>query len=305
MDGLSYGLPQPVDVPPNAKAHLYLTLVSLIYGANYTIAKLVLDDDYLGPNGLTVLRVLTGLLLFTLIHQVFIKEKIDRNDFPKLVWCAITGVAVNQLMFNGGLKLTSHIHAALLTTMVPVATLVAGFFLLNIKIKRNQLIGIGFGMAGVAILTLYGKNFAYKKSAILGDLMIFANACFFGTFLVLVKSLMHKYHPITVARWIFTIGIFLVLPLGYHELKIAPMNDFTLHIWMALGYVLLFTTFFAYLLNVSALKLVDASTVSIYVYLQPVIATTIAVLAGKDELSLIKVTAGAFIFLGVYLVSKK
>jgi drug/metabolite transporter (DMT)-like permease len=83
------------------------------------------------------------------------------------------------------------------------------------------------------------------------------------------------------------------------------MNDFTLHIWMAIGYVLICTTFLAYLLNTSALKLVGASTVSIYVYLQPVIATAIALALGKDELTIVKVTAGLMIFSGVFLVSKK
>ena len=216
-----------------------------------------------------------------------------------------TGVVINQLLFIGGLKLTTHINAALLATTIPVATIVAGYFILKEKIRRNQLIGIGLGIAGVVILTLYGKNFAYEKSGLLGDVMIFINACSFGTFFVLVKSLMHKYHPITVTKWIFVIGFFFVLPFGFHELKNTPMNDFTLHVWMAIGYILICTTFLAYLLNTTALKLVKASTVSIYVYLQPVIATAIALLAGKDELTIVKVTAGLMIFTGVFLVSKK
>ena len=282
-----------------------MSLVALIYGANYTIAKIILDGNHVGPYGLTLMRVITGVILFSMFHAVFIKEKIDKKDLPKLALCALTGVAINQMLFIGGLKLTTHINAALLATTIPVATIVAGYFILKEKITRNQLIGIGLGVVGVAILTLYGKKFAYDKGGLLGDVMIFVNACSFGTFFVLVKSLMHKYHPITVTKWIFTIGFFFVLPFGFHELKNTPMNDFTLHIWMAIGYVLICTTFLTYLLNTTALKLVDASTVSIYVYLQPVIATAIALMAGKDELTIVKVTAGLMIFSGVFLVSKK
>lgn len=292
-------------MPTNIKAHLYLTIVAFIYGANYTVAKIVLDDDYLSPNSLTLLRVTTGVLLFSFFHAFFIKEKIDRKDLPRFVLCSLTGVVINQFLFNGGLKLTAHINAALLSTTIPVATFVASYFILKEKITRNKLTGIALGMTGVVILTLYGKNFAYEKSGLLGDVMIFVNACSFGTFFVLVKTLMHKYHPITVTKWIFTIGFFFVLPFGFHELKNTPMNDFTLHIWMAIGYVLICTTFLAYLLNTSALKLVGASTVSIYVYLQPVIATAIALALGKDELTIVKVTAGLMIFSGVFLVSKK
>ena len=292
-------------MPPHFKAHLSLTLVAFIYGANYTVAKIVLDDNHLSPNSLTLLRVITGILLFSLFHAVFVKEKIDRKDFPRFVLCAITGVVINQLLFNGGLKLTSHINAALMATTIPVATFVASYFILKEKITRNQLVGIALGIAGVVILTLYGKNFVYKKSGSLGDVMIFINACSFGTFFVLVKTLMHKYHPVTVTKWIFIIGFFFVLPFGFHELINTPMNGFTLHIWMAIGYVLICTTFLAYLLNTYSLKLVDASTVSIYVYLQPVIATAIALLLDKDELTMVKLAAGLMIFSGVFLVSKK
>ena len=287
------------------RAHLALFCVAFIYGANYTIAKVILDDDHMGPYALVLLRVIAGLLLFSLTHWLFVKEKIERRDIPKLILCGLTGVAINQMLFIGGLKLTSHINAALISTTIPVAVMVASYFILKVKITWKKSIGVGLGIAGAAILTIYGKKFVYESSGFLGDIMIFLNACSFGTFLVLVKSLMHKYHPITVTKWVFFFGFFFVLPFGYHELSITPMNIFTLHIWMALAYVLICTTFLTYLLNTYALKLVDASTVSIYVYLQPLIATAIALFFGKDELTSVKVLAGALLFTGVYLVGKK
>jgi len=287
------------------KAHLALFCVAFIYGANYTVAKIILDDNYIGPHALVLLRVAAGVLLFTLTHFFFVREEIDRRDIPKLILCALTGVVVNQMLFIGGLKLTTHIHAALISTTIPVAVMVASYFILKEKITIRKLIGVGLGIVGVVVLTIYGKKFAYEKSGLLGDIMIFLNAISFGTFLVLVKSLMAKYHPITVTKWVFFFGIFFVAPFGYHELLDTPMNIFTLHIWMALAYVLICTTFLTYLLNTYALKLVDASTVSIYVYLQPLIATAIALFYGKDELTSVKVLAGALIFTGVYLVGKK
>lgn len=287
------------------KAHLALFGVSFIYGANYTVAKIILDDHYIEPNALVLLRVFSGLVLFSASHFFFVKEKIDRKDLPLFFICALTGVAFNQLLFIGGLKLTTHINAALISTTIPVAVMVASYFVLKEKITLQKLIGVGLGIAGVVALTIYGKKFAYEKSGLLGDLMIFVNACLFGTFLVLVKSLMRKYHPITVMKWAFFLGFIVVTPFGAHELIVTPMNIFTLHIWMALAYVLICTTFLTYLLNSYALQLVDASTVSIYVYLQPLIATAIALSFGKDELTLVKVLSGALIFTGVYLVGKK
>ncbi len=292
-------------MPKTIKAHIYLAITAFIYGGNYTVAKVILDGDHIGPYGLTLMRVMAGVILFSLFHAVYVKQKIDKRDIPLLVLCALTGVAINQMMFVAGLKLTTHINAALIITAIPVASIVAAHFILKERITRKKLFGIALGIAGVAFLTLYGKKFVYEKGGFLGDIMVFINACSFGTFLVLVKTLMLKYHPITVTKWIFIFGFPFVLPFGFHELKNAPMNDFTLHVWLAIGYVLVCTTFFAYLLNTSALKLVGPSTVSIYVYLQPVIATAIAVFFGKDELTMVKAAAGLMIFFGVFLVSKK
>ena len=286
-------------------AHTALFFVALIYGANYTVSKLILDGNCVGPYALTLMRVMAGLLLFALTHFFFIKEKIEKKDIPLLFLCSLTGVAVNQMFFIVGLKKTSHINAALIMTMIPVVVMVASHFILKIKVTGRKAIGVLLGMAGVAALTIYGKKFVYEKEGLLGDILVFLNACLFGVFLVLVKSLMHKYHPVTVMKWVFFFGLFLVLPFGYHELIVTPMNIFTLHTWMALAYVLVCTTFLTYLLNAFALKLVDASTVSIYIYLQPLIATAIALFFGKDDLTAVKVFAGALIFTGVFLVGKK
>ncbi len=80
-------------------------------------------------------------------------------------------------------------------------------------------------------------------------------------------------------------------------------STFPAHIWMAFAYVLIFTTFLAYLLNAMALRSVNASVVGMYVYLQPLLASIVAIALSKDELNLAKVVAGLLIYLGVYLVS--
>lgn len=291
--------------PNQLKAHTALFIVSLIYGANYTIAKEILDNGYMQPYGLTLLRVISAVLLLESFHQFFIKEKIERKDIPSLAICGLTGVAVNQMMFIAGLKYTSHINAALIMTTTPVLVLVASWVILKEAVTGKKLLGIVFGITGAAILIVYGKKFAYNKEGLLGDLMIFVNAVSYGIFLVIVKNLMRKYHPLTVTKWVFLFGLFFVLPFGTHELINTPMNSFTPHIWLALAYVLLCTTFLAYLLNAFALKLVNPSVVSIYIYLQPLIATSIALAFGKDELTLVKMIAGFLIFLGVFLVSVK
>ncbi len=288
-----------------AIAHSCLFVVALIYGANYTIAKEILDEEYLQPAALTLFRVLTGAVLFWILNGLVIKQRIQREDLGLLFLCGLFGVALNQLMFITGLKYTSQIRAALIMTTTPILVLLVSWLLLREAITRKKLLGLLTGITGAAMLIIHGKKFVYTKGAWNGDVLIFINALSYGIYLVLVKRLMEKYHPITVITWVFSFGALLVLPFGIPELNEIQMHTFTPLIWMAIAYVLLCTTFLAYLLNAFALQLVSPTVVSIYIYLQPLLATVIALALGKDALDAVKLAAGCLIFLGVYLVSRR
>ena len=287
------------------KAHIALFLVALIYGANYTIAKEVLDNNHIQPLGFVLMRVISGFIFFWLIHALFVKEKIERKDILKFFLCGIFGVAINQMFFFLGLKLTTPINASLIMTTTPILVLVISAILIGEKITARKVAGIITGCSGAVLLIAYGEDLKFGEDRFWGNLLIFINAASYGIYLVLVKTLMRKYSPITVVKWVFTFGILFVLPFGARDLSLVEWSTFGINIWLAVIYVLIFTTFLAYLFNAYALKTVNPSVVSTYIYLQPLLAGMIAILFGKDELVLIKVISGGLIFLGVYLVSSQ
>ena len=285
------------------KAHIALFIVALLYGGNYSIAKLVLDDNHIQPLGFVVMRALTGLVLFWIIHLTFVQEKVEKKDFPLIILCALFGVAINQMLFFVGLKYTTPINGSLIMTTTPILVLLTSAIIIKEKITFKKMIGITLGAAGAIILISFGKELSFQQDQLFGDVMIFINAVSYGTYLVIVKKLMTRYHPITVIKWVFTFGFFMVIPFGIGDLKIVQWADFSQTIWLAVAYVLIGVTFLTYLLNALALKIVNPSVVSIYIYLQPLLATFIALMMEKDELNLIKIIAAVLIFLGVYLVS--
>jgi drug/metabolite transporter (DMT)-like permease len=287
-----------------AQAHISLFLVALIYGGNYIIAKEVMDQAYLEPLGFILLRVVTAMILFGIVHRLFIREKVDRKDLFLLAVCGFFGVAVNQMFFFSGLKLTSPINASLIMTTTPMLVLIASAFILGERITSGKVVGILTGASGAILLILYGKSIDLTGRAWLGNLLVFINASSYGIYLVLIKPLMKKYHPFTVIKWTFSFGFLFVIPFGFQQLRDAPWETFTTNIWLAVLYVLIFTTFFTYFLNAFALVRVTPSIVSIYIYLQPLLAALIALSVGKDSMSPIKWLAGILIFAGVYLVSK-
>lgn len=286
------------------KAHLALFIVALIYGANYSIAKLILDPQHIMPLNLVLIRVGAGASLFAIFHQLFIREKIKRADFGRFLLCAVTGVVINQSFFIAGLKFTTPINASLIMTTTPILVLVTAAIIIKERITNRKILGIALGLTGaVALILLKNGNINWELDNLKGDLMILINAISYGTYLVFVKTLMKKYHPITIVKWIFLIGFVIMLPIGGPGFSEIDWQSFPTAVWWALFYVLIATTFLAYLLNVTALKVVNPSVVSIYIYLQPLIATVIALMIGKDVLTFWKVAAGVLIFVGVYLVS--
>ncbi|MEM7103151.1 MAG: EamA family transporter [Bacteroidota bacterium] len=287
---------------PTHKAHLALLLVALIYASNYTIAKAVMPD-FIQPFGFILMRVTAGMVVFSLVHFFFLKEKVEKKDFLLLAACAMFGVAINQMMFFKGLNWTTPIHAALIMTTTPILVLVASGLIIGELITKRKVLGVLVGMAGAIMLIAYGQDINAGSEGWKGDICVFINASSYGIYLVLVKTLMTKYHPLTVVKWLFTFGWFMVLPFGIGEFMIIDWSTFPMSIWLAVIYVLIMVTVVAYFLNAYSLKALNPSVVSTYIYLQPLLASAISLLAGKDKLSLVMIMAGILIFLGVYLVS--
>ena len=287
------------------KAHLSLFTVALIYGANYTIAKDILVSNSIQPQGFIFFRVLTGVFLFALCYHGFIREKVERKDLLLFALCGLFGVAINQIFFFRGLKLTGPIHASLIMTTTPILVLMISSFLLSEKITLQKVLGIVLGAFGAITLITYGEQVNFQSDQLWGDIQIFINAVSYGIYIVLVKSLMKRYHPFTVMYGLFVFGCCFVFPFGIQDALSVEWSSFSTGIWIGFAYVMICTTFLAYLLNAYALKRLNASVVSIYIYLQPFLASAIALLSGKDEFTLPKFIAAVLIFIGVYLVSKR
>ncbi len=283
-------------------AHISLILANTIYAINYTFAKDVMPS-FIMPKGFILLRVIGALILFSISYFLFVNEKVDRKDIWRLSICSIFGVAINQLFFFEGLNLTTPINAAIVMTVNPILVILLAFLILEDAITFKKCTGIFIGLFGAAILILKQGNVDWASSHQTGNLLIFINASSYGLYLVLVKPLLNKYHPITILLYLFGFGLLYIIPFGYNSLTGIKWNVMPNIIYLKIAFVVIFTTFVAYLLNSSALKQLSPTTVSIYIYLQPILATMFAIFWGADSLDNQKIIAALLIFIGVYLVS--
>lgn len=282
-----------------------LFMVQLLYGLNYTIAKLVMNGNFIKPFGFVLLRVTGATFLFWLVSLVVPQEKIERKDFFKLFIAALFGVVINMLFFFKGLEFTSPIHASAIMTITPIIILVLSAYVLGEKITSLKIAGVVIGLIGALILTIYGKSARAGDNVPLGNLLIFLNAISYSVYVILIKKLTAKYHPFAFIKWLFLFGLIILIPFGYNELTEVQWETFTPNITYSVLFVIIGATFGTYLLNPLALNKLKASTVGIFIYLQPAIAGLFALYIGADFIDLLKISAMVLIFTGVYLVTKK
>jgi len=282
-----------------------LFMVQLLYGLNYTIAKVVMNENYINPFGFVLLRVAGATLLFWIISIFLPKQKIDKKDYLKFFMAAIFGVVINMLLFFKGLEYTSPIHASSIMIIVPIIILILSSIILKENITKLKIVGVILGLIGALVLTIYGKSARAGDNVLLGNLFIFLNAISYSIYVILIRKLTAKYHPFTFIKWLFLFGLVMLIPFGYTELKAVQWQTFTPYITWSVLFVIIGATFGTYLFNPLALNKLKASTVGIFIYLQPIIAGLFALSMGVDFIDSIKIGAMLIIFLGVYLVTVK
>lgn len=279
--------------------------VQLLYGLNYTFAKIVMEQHYIKPFGFVLVRVLGATILLWLFGLFFKSEKIDKSDYLKFFYAAIFGVALNMMLFFKGLQFTTPIHASVIVTITPIIILILSAFFLKERITALKIVGVALGFCGAIVLTIYGKSSSPADNVPLGNFIVFLNTVSYSVYIILIKRLTEKYHPFTFIKWLFLFGLCLLIPFSYKEFIEIQWHTFTPYISFSVVFVVVGATFGTYILNPLALRKLKASTVGTFIYLQPVIAGIFAILMGADIVNAVKVIAMVLIFSGVYLVTYK
>lgn len=279
---------------------------TVIYGLNHTIAKNVMPV-YISPFGFILLRVLGAAILFW-IASIFVKhERIERKDWPRLIACSFLGMVINMLAFFKGLELSTPVNSSVIITISPIIVFIFSAILLKEKIKLIRSVGILFGFVGALTLVLYTSKTGLNAPNIpLGNILFIVNSFAYGLYLVLVKPLIEKYNVINLLKWLFLLAIFMNFPLTIDEFSSVHWTNLPIkEAILPMVFVVVGTTFCTYLFNAYALRTLSPSTVSSFIYLQPIVGIIYAVSTKSDSLSLVSVIGMILIFIGIYLVTKK
>jgi drug/metabolite transporter (DMT)-like permease len=286
-------------------AHAALIGTNVFFAINFTAVKQLFNAGFVLPFGLNLIRVaVTSFLLWLLFLAKPNKQLVQKKDYSRFILCALTGVALNQLLFIKGLSLTYSIHASLLMLCTPILITILAGIVLKEKITLNKIIGLFLGIMGATILVVARINSGYASNVLLGDVLVILNAISYTFYFILVKPLMKSYNAVMIIRVIFTIGLVMMLPFCWTEFMQTNWSSFTTNAWWLMAVVVLGGTFLAYLFNIYGIKILGATISGSYIYVQPLLAAAIASIFLGEEIDKYKIFSALLIFLGVYLVTK-
>lgn len=308
MDNLNYFCaPNTIgNLKVKTQAHLALLATSIFFAINFTAVKYLINGGFIKAFGLNLIRVaVTAFLLWVLYFFKPQKSVIQKKDYGRFFLSALTGIAINQLLFIKGLSLTYSIHASLLLLTTPILiTFIAAWFLKE-KINANKLIGLCLGVSGALVLILSREKTGNPSDVVWGDILVLLNAISYTFYFVLVKPLMKDYNPIMVLRIIFTLGLIMIFPFCWSEFETINWQTYQFAEYFTLSLIVFGGTFCAYLFNIYGIKILGPSIAGAYIYLQPFFAAAIAIGFLGETLAAYKILAGFLIFAGVYLANKK
>jgi drug/metabolite transporter (DMT)-like permease len=283
--------------------HLALIAVQVLFATWPIVGKIALRS--VPSVALVGFRVAgASIMLLALARMRGTLQPIRKSDWPLLIASSLLGLVLNQLLFTKGLSLTTAINATLLSTTIPVFTLVVGVVLGTDRATLRRLVGIA--LAGAGVLYLIGPGRASFSSAThIGDLLIVANSLCYGAYIAVSKNLMKRYNALSVIAWIFVVGCVVTVPAGAISLTHVSIAAISWRVWLAILYIIVLPTAGAYFLNGWALARVPPSTVAVYIYLQPMIAFAIAPFVLGESLTYHTLLASLMIFAGVLVVTRR
>ena len=268
------------------KGHILILITNILFAVNMPISKYLLPA-HVPPEGLTIMRMAFACVMFWIVSLFTVKEKVPLKDLGMLFVCALCGVGINQGLFIVGLNRSSPVDASIIATAVPIFVLLLAAVILKEPITRKKSFGVFMGVSGGLLLVFSSTHAIDSISSLDGDMMMIVSGLMYAIYLVLSKPLSLRYSSVTMMKWMFLFTTLTLVPFTFRHVLDAPA--FHREVWDftelgAIFYVLFGATFLPYLLIPMSLKRIRPTTVSMYNYVQPIVASFIAVMIGQDTL---------------------
>ncbi len=287
-----------------AKGHLALAGANSMWGLMSPIAKMVMLGGIVTSFVMTDLRSFGAMILFWLASFFFPYERVPLRDLLKMFAASMLAIVFNQGSFILGVEMTSPVNASIITTSMPLITMIFSAIYLKEPITGLKVGGIVVGAAGALLLVMAGSGTGGDAGDIRGDLLVLLAQCSYALYMVLFKNFIARYSVVTLMKWMFTFASIVLLPFTYDSLIETRWAELPWRDIAGCAFIIVGGTFFSYLLMLVGLRRLRPTVAGMYNYVQPIVATIFAVLWGLDTFTWQKTLSVVLIFFGVYLVTK-
>lgn len=279
--------------------------VGVIFGLLSPVSKALLDSGLISPAGLMMTRTAGAAAAFWPASLFVRREPVALRDRLSLFFAALLGIVLNQGSFILGVSMTSPIDASVVTTTAPIFAMIIAALYLREPITGMKIAGVAIGAVGALMLILSSPAAASSGSgSIGGDLLCMFAQLSYATYFVVFKGLIGRYGPVTLMKWMFLFATLCWLPFGAEDFVSTRWQAFGWRNFAEVGFIVLGATFLTYLLLPVGQKNLRPTVGCMYNYLQPLVASLVAVLAGMDRFTTIKAAAVVLVFAGVYAVTR-
>ena len=285
--------------------HLSIAGAYTIFGLNIVFCKDIANSEAVPPIVLFTMRALGASALFWLLSIFIPKEKVERGDFPKIAAASFVGLFVPQLTFLKAITMATTIDTAIMGTLGPIFTMFFAFLFLGEPITGKKAGGVVLSFVGVIFLIFNSVHEGgVSSTSPWGIALLLLNSLSFSLYLGVFRPLISKYSVVTFSKWTFLFSLLLSLPFSAKGLMATDFTAIPSLVKWEIGYLVFFATFVAYFLIPFGQKYLRPTLVSMYTYLQPIIAAIVSIWAGMDVLTWQKLVATVLIVGGVILVSR-
>lgn len=296
---------QPMKQDKNIWGHASMFVACACWGLMSPMGKDAMAHGISGLSMVTFRAV--GAAICFWIASLFVREKkeVPPAHLLRFFFAAMLAIVFNQCCFTIGLSLTSPVNASIVTTTMPIVTMILAALFLKEPVTNKKVLGIFLGAIGALLLILGSTGAAGNKSGNLtGDLLCLFAQCSFAVYLTIFKNFVSQYHVITCMKWMFTYAAIVILPFSYTELNALPWTEIGLTTWLETAFVVIGATFLAYILMMYGQKTLRPTVVSMYNYVQPIVACLVSVAVGLGVFGWQQGLAVALVFGGVWLVTQ-
>lgn len=290
------------------KGHLAMLFANMAWGLMAPLSKSIMMFGSIGFLSLVSFR-LGGAAIAFWVASFFVKrEKVPPRDLFLMFVASLFAIVFNQAIFITGVSMTSPINASIVTTFLPIITMVISAFYLKEPITLKKLLGVIVGGVGAVLIIVSSTQLDAVGSAsnrnLVGILLVFLAQTSYAIYFVFFKNFVGKYSPITLMKWMFLFASIVYLPFGQSEFLHIDYSAIPFSVYKDIAFVVLGSTFLTYLLVPIGQKNLRPTVASMYNNVQPIVATIAAVFMGIDAFGLLKGIAIALVFMGVFIVNR-